>query len=219
VRSAARDLIVLVADKNTDYGLRGLLRRPQALGTRPIEAQIVVHPRRDPGCRREAHNFLRAFTRDFQRALVIFDRDGSGYDGTREALENDLSARLNSSGWDGRSEVVVIDPELEIWVFAPSPHVEHCLEWPRNRGRVRAWLERQGAWGRQHQKPHAPRDALEQVLRAIQRPRSSTLYECLGARVGLRQCSDRAFQKLVTTLRTWFPPDGADSVGRNAPHV
>jgi hypothetical protein len=204
-----RDLIVLVADKNTDYGLRGLLGRPRALGIRPIDAQILVHPRRDPGCRREAHDFLRPFATGYRHALVMFDREGSGSDASRQTLEEEVSARVRGSGWNTRADVVVLDPELEVWVFTPSPHVEHCLEWPKNRGRVRAWLERQGRWAHGQPKPTTPRDALERVLLEIGRPRSSTLYQCLGAHVSLRRCVDGAFQKLVDTLRGWFPPAGA----------
>jgi hypothetical protein len=202
-----RDLIVLVADKNTDYGLRGLLSRPQALGIRRVDAQILVHPRRDPGCRREAHDFLRPFVHDYRHALVMFDREGSGRDASRPALEDEVAARVRGSGWDVRADVIVLDPELEVWVFTPSPHVEHCLKWPGNRGRVRPWLERHGHWQHDHPKPRDPRDALERVLREIRRPRSSTLYQCLGARVSLRQCVDGAFQKLLATLRAWFPPE------------
>lgn len=201
-----RDLIILAADKNIDYGLRGLLSRPAALGTQAIDADILVHPRRDPGCLREAHDFLRPFQRDFRRALVVFDREGSGREGhSGDALEQEVRTRLSASGWDDRAEVIVPDPELEVWVFANSPHVERCLKWPYGRGTIRRWLERQNRWEEGRPKPDAPKEALERALREIRQPRSSALYECLGRRVSVRGCEDRAFNKLTTTLAGWFP--------------
>ena len=43
-----KDLVVLVADKDMEHALKGLLGRPRALGIREIEADIRVHPRHDP---------------------------------------------------------------------------------------------------------------------------------------------------------------------------
>lgn len=200
------DLAILVADKNMDYGLRGLLGRPRALGTRPIDAQIWVHPRRDPGCRLDAHHFLRSFAADYRHALVMFDRDGCGSEASREQLEREVEARLSVNGWGERAAAVVVSPELETWVFTSSPHVERCLDWPASRGRLRDWLARIGQWPPGQAKPGSPREALEHVLRESGRPRSAALYQCLGARVSLRGCSDAAFQKLLDTLKTWFPP-------------
>ena len=45
-----KDLVVLAADKDMEYALKGLLSRPQALGIRTIEADIRVHPGHDPAC-------------------------------------------------------------------------------------------------------------------------------------------------------------------------
>ena len=74
------ELVLLVADKNIEYGMRGLLGRPQAIGIRPIDSKIYVHPHRDPGCARRAHEFLRQFADDYDHALVVFDRQGCGWE-------------------------------------------------------------------------------------------------------------------------------------------
>lgn len=201
--------MILAADKNIDYGIRGLLTRPRALGTRPIDAESLVHPRHDPGCLREAHNVLRPVVKSYAHALVVFDREGSGREAvTRETLEAEVEARLAANGWGGRAAAVVIDPELEIWAFATSPHVERCLGWPARRGALRPWLERRDLWLPARPKPDHPRAALKRALREAGRPRSSALYERLGRRVGLRGCVDEAFHKLTTTLSAWFPPEG-----------
>jgi len=40
-----KDLIILAADKNIEYGIRGLLSRPAALAIRPIQFEAIVHPK------------------------------------------------------------------------------------------------------------------------------------------------------------------------------
>jgi len=39
-----KDLVVLVADKNIEFAVKGLLSRPRALGVRPITSDFFVHP-------------------------------------------------------------------------------------------------------------------------------------------------------------------------------
>ena len=203
-----KDLILLVADKNTDYGIRGLLRRPRALGTRPVDGQVYVHPRHDPGCVREAHGFLRPFVNDYTHAMVIFDRSGSGREALpADRLSEEVRGRLAANGWGDRAEVIVLDPELEVWVFAASPHVERCLGW-RGRAGLREWLERENLWLPGQPKPSNPREALEKALFEAQQPRSSSVYQCLGQRVSVLRCVDPAFRKFKDTLSRWFPPEG-----------
>lgn len=193
-------------DRNIEYGLRGLLERPRAIGTRGIDVQPYIHPRRDPACARDSANFLRQFVREFHHALVVFDFEGSGRtDVSSDDLAEEVRADLAANGWHDRAAVIVIDPEVEAWVFSASPNVEDCLGWPRNKGRIRHWLERNGLWAAGDPKPAHPREALERVLREIPRPRSSTIYECLGRRVSVRQCRDPAFRRMLATLAAWFP--------------
>jgi hypothetical protein len=47
-----KDLVVLAADKNTEFTVRGLLdSRTAALGIRRVVFDVYPHPERDPGCR------------------------------------------------------------------------------------------------------------------------------------------------------------------------
>lgn len=205
-----RDLIFLVADKNIECGVRGLLSRPEALGVRSIDAQIVVHVRRDPGCVHEAHDFLRPFVNEYRHALVMFDLQGSGREALRRhGLGDEVRRRLAASGWDDPADVIVLDPELEVWVFSTSLHVERCLGWHETRGSLRGWLRGQNLWPEGRVKPEKPRETLERVLQHLSRPRSSSLYECLGRRVSVRGCTDPAFVKFTSTLSIWFPADQA----------
>jgi hypothetical protein len=202
------DLILLVADKNIEFGIRGLLDRPQALGIRPLTVKIYVHPQRDPACARKAHEFLRQFCRDYDRALVVFDHQGCGIENrTPFEIEGQVREVLSANGWDGRADAVVIAPELEAWVFSTSPQVETCLNWPGPEP-LRQWLERRGLWLQQHQKPADPKTALEKALAALRRPRSSAIYESLAGAVVFGQCQDAAFNRFRAVLQNWFPVTG-----------
>lgn len=202
---APKDLVALVADKNIDHGVRGLLARPKALGIREIEADLLIHQKRDPACLGDAHNFLRPFVNQYRHAIVMFDRQGSGREHmSAEHLSEEVRGRLAANGWGDRAEAVVLDPELEAWVFAASPNVERCLGWRRS-ARLRDWLVGRGLWNPARPKPTQPREALERALFEARRPRSASIYECLGRRVSFRECTDPAFLKFRATLVSWFP--------------
>ena len=115
---------------------------------------------------------------------------------------------MASSGWEDRAEVIVLNPEIEVWVFAASPHVERCLGWPQEDRPLRQWLESQGLWQKGQAKPSDPRAALERALGKAKRARSSALYRALGQRVGTKNCADPAFVKFRDVLRGWFPTEG-----------
>jgi len=201
-----KDLVILVADKNIEYTVQGLLGRPHDLGIRDIEWDLFVHPRRDPGCLNEAHEFLRPMTRDYAYALVLFDRHGCGRENDpSDALSDRVRSRLARNGWPERAEVVVLDPELEAWVWSPSPHVEECLGWTHQHPPLREWLAEQGYWPRQTPKPPDPKAAMEAVLRQVRKPRSSAIYLDLARQVSLHGCTDAAFRRFGETLRRWFP--------------
>lgn len=151
-----------------EYGVRGLLSRPKAIGIRQVDTEVLVHVRRDPGCVHGAHDLLRAYVKDYRHALVMFDRQGSGREAQPpDALRQEVKGRLEASGWDDRAEVILLDPELEVWAFSPSPHVEACLGWHRKRGSLRAWAKQQDLWLDGHAKPGSPRETLDRILRHV----------------------------------------------------
>lgn len=200
-----RDLLVLSADAAIEAGLKGLLSRHQSLGVRPVEVDYATHPERDPGCMR-ADMFLRAFSRRYAHALVVFDREGSGRESqSREELERNVETLLSQSGWDNRAAAVAIDPELEIWIWSDSPHVEVCLGWRDRDTRLREWMISRGFLDEGCIKPVQPKEAMQAALREVHKPRSSAIYQDLSQTVGLDRCSDPAFLKLKQVLRTWFP--------------
>ncbi len=203
------DLVVLTADKNMNFAMEGLLNRPQALGIRPVVPAFYIHPERDPGCLLRADAFLRPFVRRFAHAIVMFDREGCGRDEkTSPELEQKVESALSRSGWADRAAVIVIDPELENWVFSDSPEVDAAMGWKGNRPSLRKWLEEQRYLAAGEIKPARPKEAMEAALRHVRMPRSSSIYGRIAQHVGFGRCTDGAFQKLKATLRAWFPvPD------------
>ncbi|MCP3976147.1 MAG: hypothetical protein GY720_16825 [bacterium] len=200
--------MVLVADKNIEFTIKGLLSRPQALGTREVSSRVVPHPERDPGCFLRAKEFLRPFRERHRHALVLLDREGSGRDEqTREDLEKDLEERL-APDWGERAAAVVLDPELEVWLWSDSPHVETVLGWRGRSPTLRTWLTQAGFLQEAAVKPARPKEAVEKALRIVRKPRSSALYRQLAEKISFKRCTDPAFLKLLQVLRDWFPVAG-----------
>lgn len=199
-----KDLIVLCADKNMEFALRGILSRTAALDIREIEADIYVHPERDPGCLNRGCDFLRAFAESHTHALLIFDHQGSGREHqSPEAMESALAAALAGQGWRGHA-AIVIGPELENWVWSDSPHVDDVLGWQEKTPPLREWLADQGLWQTGATKPVQPKEAVEAALRQSRKQRSSSIYRDLATCVSLGRCTDRAFLKLKSALQSWY---------------
>ncbi|MFH1266471.1 MAG: hypothetical protein ABIK89_12150 [Planctomycetota bacterium] len=188
--------------------LSGILNRPMALGIRQVMLEVLVHPQKDPGVLLFAHDFLRPFAGKFEHAMVVFDREGCGREVEgRETLEADVEQRLATSGWADRARAIVIDPELENWVWSDSPEVDKALGWAGRSPALRPWLTEKGFFQKIESKPDRPKEAVEAALREVRVPRSSAIYRELAESVSFRRCSDPAFDKLTATLQRWFPPD------------
>jgi len=200
-----QDLVVVVADKNMESAIRGILSRTQSLHIRNVKVEIHVHIERDPGCYHKGHIFLRPFSKQFGYSMILFDRVGSGQENrSRNELEREVEENLRVTGWAGRSAAVVIEPELENWVWSESSQVDRVLGWEDRSPDLRTPLIVQGWLTTVSEKPRLPKEALEWSLRRAGRPRSSAIYEELGSVVSFERCVDPAFLKLKQCLQEWF---------------
>lgn len=177
--STGKDLVCLVADKNMEQTLLGLLRRPEALGIRAPSFDLFVHEERDPGCCRHGAEFLRPFTSRYRHALLIFDHEGCGQEGVSP---RDLERRLESD----------------------SPEVDAILGWSGRLPDLRSWLAQKGLLPEDATKPPKPKEAVEAALYEVRKPRSSATYRQLAETVSFRRCQDRKFARLKSTLRRCF---------------
>ncbi len=199
------DLVVVLPDKNLEAAVKGILTRTDSLAIKKIDTKILVHPTRDSGCLLSGHELVRPFTKQYAHALVILDREGCGREArTREELEIQIEDQLERSGWDDRAAAIVIDPELENWIWTDSPHVPKALGWETDLPSLRQWLIKDQFWKHDRSKPDRPKEAMEKILRKTRKPRSSSIYLELAKKVGLKSCKDPAFLKFRATLSGWF---------------
>lgn len=199
-----KDLILLVADTNAKFALKGALARPEALGIAPIEFEFLVHPGRDGGTRKTGPEMLALERRRFRHALLLLDFEGCGTELPNAAtLEVELDQRLEKI-WQGSSKAIVIEPELDVWVWGSDNAVEEAIDW-REGKRVREWLRDEGFSFGGNNKPERPKEAIEAALKKARLPRSSALYQNIAEKISLRRCADEAFQRLRRQLCAWFP--------------
>ena len=201
-----KDLIILVPDQDIYSGIQELLTRPQALQVRQIAFDMFKHPYRDPGCFNEAHEFLRPYIGKYEFALVVFDKDGSGQEILgATGIETALTQKLAQNGWPNRAGVVVIDPELEIWVWSDSNQVDAALGWTGKTPALRDWLVSKGFSTTANAKPARPKEAYESALREARTPKSPAIFKRLAGNVSFARCVDASFTRLKTLLQNWFP--------------
>ena len=127
---------------------------------------------------------------------------------TADEVERMLEARLKRDGLGDWARAVVIEPELEAWVFAGSPHVAAVLGWESRSPDLQEALADQSLWPAGAAKPDDPKKAMEWVLARARIPRSSSIYRELAQKVSTQSCTDRAFRRLRGLLQDWFPPAG-----------
>jgi hypothetical protein len=123
---------------------------------------------------------------------------------TALALEAQLDRRLHTH-WRESAKSIVIEPELDVWLWGADNAVETAIEWQAVQ-RVRDWLRERGFTFETNGKPTRPKEAFEAALRVPALPRSSSLYRNIAECISLRHCKDGAFIRLREQLLQWFPP-------------
>ena len=206
-----KDLFVLTADKNAQFAIEGALHRTEALGIRDISFDIRVHVGRDGGVRTTGVQTVAAIRKQYRHALMVLDFEGSG---ARQAAAEDLERELDqalSVMWDNRAKAIVVDPEIDVWMWGSDNVLRDILRWPSH-PQIRDWIqEQQFVVSQGTGKPLRPKEALEAVLRQCRQPRSSSLYKKISARISLSRCNDPAFLRTHETLRRWFESAAAEA--------
>lgn len=210
-----RDLFVVVADLDAENSVKTLLcHRQQSLGirldfnpTRSPNGDLLRCNDHDPGCFKKAVDLLTPPQITHRHAMIMFDWHGSGQESRpSEEIEGELELALQQSGWpQGAAAAIVIEPELEAWVWADSPHVPTALGWGGNPSELRGFLESKGLWPQGAAKPPDPKEAFICALKETGQPRMARLFSRLAEITGLAGCQDRAFRKFRRTLQGWFP--------------
>ncbi len=196
-----KDLIILVADVQQEKTIETLLdERYKSLNIRRMTYDIFRHPRKDPGVYKEAAHFLKSYQGEYEHALVLLDSEWAGAPGDAVYLRGTLQQQLYNNGWNANNaEVIVIDPELEIWIWSDSPVVAEELRKPWNS--IYTLAQKRGDWLKGQPKPIRPKELLDAILRQQNRPRSSAIFQAIARRVGLTRCQDKAFILLRQTVQ------------------
>ncbi|MEU0519107.1 hypothetical protein [Streptosporangium sp. NPDC006007] len=201
-----RDVVFLVADTGMEQMLRGFLGRPRVhrslrcgpFGFDPRE-DVFVAPTKDPGVYGTARELLRPFERLHRRAVVMLDADWDGSPGAK-AIHHHIGRCLDGA-WEHYA-VVVIDPELEAWVWQDNPNVAEALKCSTD---FRKNLADSGHWPHDHLKPPDPKSALDHLRRRHRADGSNAAFRRLAEKISVRHCQDPAFNHLCEHLRAWFP--------------
>jgi hypothetical protein len=202
--SSIKDLVVLTADGQMQAVVKGLLARHHSLGIRPITFDSLKHPQRDAGCRVAGTEFLSIFTRQFHHAILMFDWEGCGETRqTHTELEKELEGQLSSAGWSARSAVIIINPELENWIWVKSNRLPRLMGWD-GRAHLQDWLAQRNFIHPDHPKPWPPKEAMEAAMREKRKSRTSAHYADLAQNASFRGCTDQAFLKFKRLLVQWF---------------
>lgn len=139
------------------------------------------------------------------RSRRLFDHEGCGEEqSTAAELEDSVNERLAKSGWEARSTVIVLEPELEAWIWSDSSVVDQCCGWMGQSLPLREWIAEQFPF-QENGKPIRPKEAFHAILRQTGKIPSSSLFRELATKVGLKRCQDRSFLRLKATLADWFP--------------
>lgn len=206
-----RDCIFLLADKNMEAAFVGFLTREQfhhSLGIQhfdfdPAQDIIVDESGNDPGIYNRAHELIRPYQKSHLHAVIVLDNAWSGSPGV-EKIRKHISNNMLQSGWeDGYFVVIVIDPELEVWILQDNANVETALRFKQDIS-LRQWLEKRGLWDVASPKPADPKKAVEAILKASKTPRSSAIYKQITNTISVKRCLDPAFQLLCQTMQQWF---------------
>ncbi len=203
-----RDCVFLVADKTMKEVFKAFLTREefhQSLGCAPFEfdpEEDLVAESTDNAVFHRADLLLRQYELSHRRAVVALDAEWDGSPGV-EAIVAGIQEKLRTRGWEHYA-VIVIEPELEAWIWQDNPHVHTALRYCGKKG-LREWLKETGEWPEGSPKPLNPKAAMRKVLGHTRTPWSASIHKRVASRVSVRGCLDPAFQRLAETFRMWFP--------------
>jgi hypothetical protein len=212
-----RPCVFLVADGTMAQVLHRFLSRgylEDRLGCRTFDfdfqQDVVVDVRNgntDGGIHRRAHQLLRRYLPFYQNAIVILDKNFGGRL-PAAVVREEILRNLLHNGWSAECvEVVVIDPELEVWLWQRgNPHLAREF---RYNGSVslEEFLEAEGLWSSATLKPAKPKEAAGVLLQRYRAGPRIVVYRRIVEHISVRGCQDPAFNLLADALRRWFPID------------
>lgn len=207
--SDKKDVVFFVADAAMEAVFREFLKRGHFAG-RLHCADFSFDIARDPpskdgGVYKRVHELLKSFQHTHERTVVVLDKQFGNEGLKTDQVKSAIEENLRDSGWDDdHYAVVVIDPELEVWLWQDNAHVEQCLKYQGAKS-LRATLADSGEWPVDCLKPLQPKDCIQQLIRRNRAGVPTVVYTQIAAKVSVLACQDAMFQALLAQLQTWFP--------------
>jgi hypothetical protein len=158
----------------------------------------------DGGVRKHGPTLADQLAHLHSRVLLVFDYEGCGDTSSPIAIADTLRLKLRRH-WGTRADVVVVEPELEGWIWRARSQIQ--TELGLSPAELVNLLKIGGFAADSSQKPVPPKDALEHVLRSTNRPFSSDFHARVARSASLRTagCGSPSFVQFVQTLQRWFP--------------
>ncbi|XZE45221.1 methylation-associated defense system protein MAD4 [Pirellulaceae bacterium SH467] len=215
-----RDIGFYVADISMENAISGFLSRPDFhlphnLGTRKFQFDAREDMLRagghDPGLYSIGHDLIQIFRTSHEKVVVILDAEWQGAP-PPQVIQQQLSERILKTGWTpDRFKVIVIDPELEAWIWQRNQRVAKQLKFNSVAEMVGVVVSTGIAWPDEAPKPARPKEALEAIARNRRIGWSSAIHRSITENVTLVGCQDPSFIELRDTLQAWFPPSATAS--------
>lgn len=206
-----KDLFVWTADADAQAVMQQVLSRHQAMGTRAITFEVDRHVGRDSGMVKDGPELTQFKKGSFARLLLLLDHHGSGKEKEPvDAIQKQLSSRLDRVTWQDTHLVTIAVPELEEWLWhSPDALLKHLQIAEQE---MNGWLaEFAGKTGgnvavaRRTQ----PKEMFEYLIRKKkQRKPSLNDFEQIAHLASLTgwQQGSTSFRAIAERLRQWFPP-------------
>jgi hypothetical protein len=202
-----KDLIILSADRTAQGMIASLLQRfPQVLGIPAFSWKVIVHDLRDPGCYSFGIEELSDYASEYEHCILIFDHEGCGAEHKSPSeIEAELERKLTNGLWPNRNAVIVIEPELENWVWTNSIHTSAAIGWGNDREGLQSWLIAHKWLAPDETKPKRPKEAMQASYKfKLNSPIPATTFQSIAAKASFKSCTSPSFLKFKSTITTWF---------------
>lgn len=217
-----RDLIIHLADQHMEAGFRAFFARDNwfhVIGCRKFDIDADsdqdIYRRAgytDGGIWKHAHTNLIPFKDRYQHAIIVLDADFDPHPGA-PSLRADIAGNMINAGWSADSFcVVVIDPELEAWLWAPNLNVAKAFG-HGDFEEMKARLAGEGLWDEGEPKPNDLKRARDRAARLGGMRTGGPIFRGVFGGISKRACDlcvEEGFISMRTALQAWFPAEEGD---------
>jgi len=212
-----RDVIFHLADQHMEAGFRAFFSRDDwhfAMGCQKFDidpdSERDIYRRggyTDGGLWKHAHTNLVPFKDQYRHAVIVLDADFEPHPGA-DILHQEISENMLDAGWAEDSFcVVVIDPELEAWLWAPNVNVARAFGHD-DFGKMKAALSAEHLWDEGAPKPNDLKRARDRAARLGGKKTGGPIFRGVFAGISKRACDlceETGFKRMRAALNTWFP--------------